>query len=185
MAPGRVCECWTGASHQPSQGSSTPAQGPHTEITPAGRAMPAPRAVTDAPVTPSNNLAWPPSACASAMRSTASCGRWGSPTRPRSAPSMPADLHPGIRRPGDLPGRHHPADQRRVRAPHVGLLRRPVPRRVPPPRPARPAVGPQLHRRPVPVRYPYLPGRPQRPTTIRTRALGLTQSSRPPPDNRR
>ena len=28
-------------------------------------------------------------------------------------------------------GRHRPPDQRRVRPPHVGLLRRPAPRRVP------------------------------------------------------
>jgi hypothetical protein len=46
-----------------------------------------------------------------------------------------------------------------------------------------PAAGGVL--RPVPVRHPHLPDRPQRPTTTRTRALGLTQSSRPPPDNRR
>ena len=54
-----MCECWTGASHQPSQGSSTPTQGPHTQITSTRRATPAPRAVTDAPVTPFNNPAWP------------------------------------------------------------------------------------------------------------------------------
>jgi hypothetical protein len=60
-------------------------------------------------------------------------------------------------------GRHRPPDQRRVRPPHVGLLRRPAPRRVPPHcRAGRPA-GPQLHRRPVPVRHPDLPGRPQTP----------------------
>ena len=39
------------------------------------------------------------------------------------------------------------------------------PRRVPPPRPACPAVGPDLHRRPVPVRHPHLPRRPPSPTT--------------------
>ena len=49
------------------------------------------------------------------------------------------------------------------------LLRRPAPRRVPPHRPTGRAAGPDLHRRPVPVRHPHLPGRPQRPTT-RTRA---------------
>ena len=42
------------------------------------------------------------------------------------------DLHPGLRRPGDPTRRHRPPDQRRVRPPHVGLLRRSSPRRVPP-----------------------------------------------------
>src|SRR4029453_16259136 len=96
------------------------------------------------------------------------------PGRRRHRPRA-ADLHPGVRRPGDPPGdpprRHHPADQRRARAPYVGVLRRPAAGRVPPPRPARPAAGPQLHRRPVPVRHPDLPRRPQRPAT-RTHVIG-------------
>ena len=53
----------------------------------------------------------------------------------------PVDLHPRLRRPGSPPGRHRPPDQRRVRPPHVGLLRRPAPRRVPPHRPARPTLA--------------------------------------------
>ena len=81
-----------------------------------------------------------------------------------------ADLHPGVRRPGSAPGRHRPPDQRRVRPPHVGLLCRPPPRRVPPPRPARPAAGEDLHRRPVPVRHPHLPRRPPSPGMLNTRS---------------
>ena len=73
------------------------------------------------------------------------------------------DLHPGVRRPGGPPGRHRPPDQRRVRPPHVGLLRRPPPRRVPPHRRVGRPAGPHLHRRPVPVRHPHLPGRPPTP----------------------
>jgi TetR/AcrR family tetracycline transcriptional repressor len=59
-----------------------------------------------------------------------------------------------------------PQDQRRVRPPHVGLFRRPPPRRVPPHRRAGRAAGPDLDRRPVPVRHPHLPGRPQRPRQL-------------------
>ena len=118
----------TGSSYQVYPAAPTdptpPATGPSSWPPPAGRPRPPARPPRRRPLCPP--AARPrPSACASAKPSTpTAAGRVLRPGRRRHR-LRPADLHPGVRRPGGPPGRHRPPDQRRVRPPHVGLLRRP------------------------------------------------------------
>jgi hypothetical protein len=76
------------------------------------------------------------------------------------APALHAGAHDAYL---GIVSKFEPRKPRPSSAPHVGLLRRPATWRVPPPRRAGRAVGPDLHRGPVPVRHPDLSGRPHRP----------------------